>query len=140
MYFVAGQTDAVSGGFAHRTLIVSMSPDFEHWTDAMALGFRRDPLPPRAFHPGFNNGPQVHLGAGFWDRGNVIIGLYGQWNGDATDPDRRSMKMNLGLLTTHNGLHFTEPIPDFSMISCQEENWSLDSRGSSPPSRKARAA
>ena len=131
MYHVAGQTGRTAG-FEHRTMIEFMSPDFEHWTDAMVLGFRRDPLPPRSVYQEHDKGPEVHLGAGFWDRGNVLIGLYGQWNGDPTETDRRYAKMNLGLITSHDGIHFWEPIPDFKLIKSDEENWSLDSMGSSP--------
>jgi hypothetical protein len=131
MYYVIGQVLG-SVGFKHRTLNALLSPDFEHWTDADALGFRRDAVPPRPFNEKINVGPQVHLGAGMWDRGNVLIGLYGQWNGDAQDDDRRYMKMNLGLLITHDGLHYTEPISDFKMISSKEENWMLDALGSPP--------
>jgi hypothetical protein len=132
MYYAIGQVGGDSGGFRHRTLVEFMSPDFEHWTDALVLGFRRDQLPPRDVAWENNMGPQVHLGAGFWDRGNVIIGLYGQWNGDPRDSDRRYMKMNLGLILTHDGMHFHEPVPDFKMIKSVEENWALDSMGSSP--------
>lgn len=132
MYYVVGQVPEDWGGTIHRALVCLMSPDFEHWTDALVWGFRRDPLPPHSVFWAYNNGPQVHLGAGFWDRGNVLIGLYGQWNGDPTDIDRRFMKMNLGLITTHDGIHFTEPIPDFKMIKSDEEGWTLDSMGAPP--------
>jgi hypothetical protein len=132
MYYIVGQVPEDFGGSTHRALVELMSSDFEHWTDALHFGFRRDPLPPRDAFWKFNNGPQVHLGAGLWDRGNVILGLYGQWNGEAHDIDRRYMKLNLGLLITHDGMHFDEPIPDFKMIKSEEENWSLDSMGSSP--------
>jgi hypothetical protein len=131
MYYCLGQ---VLGGpsFRQRTLSVLMSPDFENWTDACVLGFRRDAIPPRPTVGGFNAGPQVHLGAAIWDRGNVLLGLYGQWDGDPRDEDRRYLKMNLGLVITHDGMHFTEPVPDFKMIKSIEENWSMDSMGSSP--------
>jgi hypothetical protein len=132
MYYVAGQVPEDFGGSTHRLVVEMLSPDFEHWTDPVGWAFRRDPLPPRNVYWRFNNGPQAHLGAGFWDRGNVLIGLYGQWDGDPTDIDRRYMKMNLGMIITHDGLHFTEPTPDFKMINSDEENWSLESMGSPP--------
>ena len=132
MYYVAGQTGIRSGGFTHRVMIEFASPDFDHWTDAPILGFRRDPLPPRNVFWEHNMGPQVHLGAGFWDRGNVLIGLYGQWNGDPTDNDRRALKLGVGLIVSHDGMHFSEPVPDFKMINNDEENWMLDQMGASP--------
>jgi hypothetical protein len=132
MYYAAGQVPEDWGGSTHRLIVEMLSPNFEHWTEPMGWSFRRDPLPPKSVYWRFNNGPQAHLGAGFWDRGNVIIGLYGQWNGDPTDIDRRYMKMNLGMIVTHDGLHFTEPMPDFKMINSDEENWMLDNMGSPP--------
>jgi hypothetical protein len=38
----------------------------------------------------------------------------------------------LGLIMTHDGMHFTEPIPDFKMINSDEENWMLNRMGSPP--------
>ncbi|WP_428939847.1 hypothetical protein [Fontivita pretiosa] len=131
MYYVVGQMGRPAGCH-HRVLGVLMSPDFEHWTDAAAIGFRRDPIPPRDYDWAKAGGPQVHLGAGLWDRGNVVVGLYGQWNGPPHDEDRRLLKMNLGLVITHDGLHYIEPIPDFKMIRSEEEDWSLDSFGAPP--------
>src|SRR5205823_4296470 len=80
MYYCAAQVLGPPS-FRQRTLSVLVSPDFETWPDAVALGFRRDAVAPRPMIAGFNQGPQVHLGAGLWDRGNVAVGLYGQWDG-----------------------------------------------------------
>jgi acyl-CoA thioesterase-1 len=44
------------------------------------------------------------------------------------------MKMNLGLLVTHDGIVYDEPVPDFQMLKSPEENWMLDSMGASPRS------
>ena len=46
------------------------------------LGFRRDSIPPRQMASEWNAGEEVHLGAGLWDRGNVIIGIYDMWHGE----------------------------------------------------------
>lgn len=103
-----------------RALVTHISYDFENWTEATALGFRRDPLPPRAVeHTGGIDGEQVHLGAALWDRGDVVVGLYGQWHGAPTN-DRRWATMDIGLVVSHDALHFTEPIPDFRIIPARE--------------------
>lgn len=132
-YYVYGQTAGDRSGFRKRVLCVLASYDFENWTVATAMGFRRDTIPPHPVHKGYNTGKQVHIGAGMWDRGNVAIGLYGQWDGDPLDDDRRFMKMNLGLVVTHDGLCFEEPIPDFPMIRNIEEGWTSERPMGYPP-------
>ena len=81
-YYVNGH-----GGFhfgTPRELVTCASYDFEHWTEATALGLHRDRLPlldMAGIAAGGNSGEQVHLGAGLWDRGNVILGVYDIWHG-----------------------------------------------------------
>ena len=60
------------------------------------------------------------LGAALWNRGNVIVGLYGQWHGPANN-DRRHVEMDLGLVVSNDGLHYSEPIPDFPMVAAAED-------------------
>ena len=121
VYFINGQG---SGGHwtpkgGVRALLTHISYDFENWSDASCLGLRRDPLPPRPTEYGLRSGPQVHLGAALWNRGNILVGFYGMWNGHPTD-DRRLASMHLGLAVSHDGLHFTEPVPDFPIVSASE--------------------
>ena len=116
-YYVNGH----GGGYEKRTLITYASYDFEHWTEAHALGLRRDKTRPRSTVYGHNTGEQVHLGASLWNRGNVIIGLYGMWHG-SEDDDRRFVRMDLGMVVSHDALHYDEPIPDFRMIPARELN------------------
>ena len=120
-YYVNGQGGLQWSPEGHvRTLVTHMSYDFENWTKATALGFRRDPLPPRPItRTGGIDGEQVHLGAGLWNRGNVILGFYGQWHGSPTN-DRRWVSIDTGLVVSHDALHFHEPIPDFRIVESRE--------------------
>jgi hypothetical protein len=103
-----------------RALVTHVSYDFEDWTQAAALGFRRDPVPPRPVgRMGGMETEAVHLGAALWNRGNVIVGIYGQWHGSPTN-DRRWVSMDLGLVVSHDALHFSEPIPDFRIVQAAE--------------------
>ncbi|HEY4201601.1 MAG TPA: hypothetical protein VGM83_13690 [Devosiaceae bacterium] len=104
-----------------RRLVTFISYDFENWLLASANGFQRDALPPRPSIYGGSAGPQVHLGASLWNRGNVIVGVYGMWNGNLESDDRMLVTMNLGLVVTHDALHYVEPIPDFPLISAAEQ-------------------
>ena len=127
VYYVNGQGGRhwSPDGWA-RSMVTHMSYDFENWTEATAMGFRRDPLPPHPLDRAVStSGEQVHIGAGLWDRGNVILGFYGQWHGDP-NADRRWVSIDTGFLVSHDALHFYEPIPDFRMVQSKENfDWWL---------------
>ena len=117
-YYLTGQS------FDHpnpaRQLITYVSDDFEHWDDSFCIGLNRgDPLY-SAY--GLNSGKQVHLGAALWNRGNVIIGFYGKWDGYPSN-DRRLASMDLGIAVTNDGLHYREPIRNFPIVSAAEDGW-----------------
>jgi hypothetical protein len=103
-----------------RMMVTLMSYDFEHWTTAGNVSFRRDDLPPRPIlNFEFHRGEQVHLGASVWNRGNVLLGFYGQWHNETND--RRSAIVDIGLVVSNDGIHFKEPLPDFKIIPSFEE-------------------
>jgi hypothetical protein len=103
-----------------RMMVTHISYDFEHWTEAGHVSFRRDHLPPRPqLDYEFHRGEQVHLGAAMWDRGNVVLGFYGKYF-NPTD-DRRTSTCDLGLIISPDGLHFKEPLPDFKIVPSFEE-------------------
>jgi len=119
-YYITGQGGLNWAPDGWRNLVTHVSYDFEKWTEVAALGFRRDSLPPRpTTSRGGNDGEQVHLGAGLWNRGNVILGFYGQWHGHPNN-DLRWVSMDIGLLISHDALHYTEPVPDFRMVEAAE--------------------
>ena len=64
----------------------------------------------------------MHLGAALWNRGNTLVGVYGMWDGHPSN-DRRLTRMNLGLVVSHDALHFREPIPDFALVDASEVGW-----------------
>ncbi len=119
-YYLTGQ--GVRSHFGQsRELETRISYDFEHWTQCSCLGLRRNNIPPRPMEYYFHAGEQIHLGAGLWNRGNVIIGFYGQWHGHPSD-DRRLLTMDLGLVVSNDALHYREPIPDFRIVPAAEDS------------------
>ena len=127
LYYVAGQGPLT----AHqpmriRHLSVFASKDFEHWSPCGALGLKRgtDLFGPSNEHD-WNHIEEVHLGAGLWNRGNVLIAIYGQWHGHPSG-DRRFLTMDLGLAISHDAIHYVEPIPDFKLIPAREQPGSPD--------------
>lgn len=104
-----------------RMMVTLMSYDFENWTTAGNVSFRRDDLPPRAIpNFEFHRGEQVHLGASVWNRGNVLLGFYGQYHNESND--RRACVVDIGLVVSSDGIHFKEPLPDFKIIPSFEED------------------
>jgi hypothetical protein len=106
-----------------RAMRTYRSPDFNTWNKATALGFARpgqliaEPL----------KGQQTHMGAGMWNRGNVMLGLYGQWQ-DAPQPPPKGAKshllgtrIDLGFIMSNDGIHWREPVPDFKTIARGKE-------------------
>ena len=122
-YFLSGQ-----GGRhikdAARQFATHTSYDFENWSVTSCLGLQRTNGAPRPREFTKNGSEQIHLGAGLWNRGNVIIGFYGMWNGHPSN-DRRMVTMDLGLVVSHDALHYREPIPNFPIVSAAEDSWKL---------------
>lgn len=118
-YYVNGQGGRHFG--LGRKLVTYASYDFEHWTQATALGLMRSPRQtPDVERDRWNQWEEVHLGASLWNRGNVIIGIYGQWHGHPSS-DRRYVGIDLGLVVSNDALHYREPIPDFRFLPAYEE-------------------
>ena len=103
-----------------RVIMVYRSPDFDTWSKAKAFGFAR--------HGQLTNPPvkgqQSHLGVGLWNRGNVLIGLYGIWQDGLPANERPpgashllGTDVDLGLLISNDGIHYREPVTDFRIIA-----------------------
>jgi hypothetical protein len=60
-----------------------------------------------------SQGEEIHMAAGLWNRGNVLVGLYGMWHGAE---DLRDVRIDLGLAVSNDGLHFREPVPGFAAV------------------------
>lgn len=126
-FYLAGQGGKHDVGI--RQLSTAASYDFENWAEATCAGLRRSNVSPKSSVSGKNDGEQVHLGAALWNRGNVIVGLYGKWNGHPSN-DRRMLTMDLGLAVSNDALHYKEPVPDFPMVSAAEDSWGEKRRAS----------
>jgi len=107
-YYAIGQSPStVPGG---RKILTLVSADFVHWSPCGAIGLSRGDI----------DHDEVHLGAGVWNRGDVVLGVYGQWHGTANG-DRRLLTMDLGFAITHDGLHYEEPVRSFKFIPSREQ-------------------
>lgn len=110
------------GGFpGGRVMGVVRSEDFREWGSPPCLGFHRANYavnPPAITE-------QVHTPAGFWNRENVILGVYGQIHQTSAKPGTKfarsgsgmeDTREDLGFFLSNDGLHFREPIPGFQIV------------------------
>lgn len=110
------------GGYpGGRVMGVVRSRDFREWSSPPCLGFHRADY--RVNPPGISE--QVHTPAGFWNRGNVMLGVYGQIHQTEAKPGTKfarsgsgmeDTREDLGFFISNDGLHFREPIPGFKIV------------------------
>lgn len=106
-----------------RVMRIYRSPDFVHWSPTTTLGFAR---PGQALAEPIK-GQQTHMAAGHWNRGNVLLGLYGQWQ-DGPPPPKGAKshllgtRIDLGFILTNDGIHWREPVADFKTIARGGDN------------------
>ena len=122
-YYTTGQLISpwswrADGSDAGRVMLAYRSPDFATWSQAKAFAFAR---PGQLANPPIK-GQQTHMGAGMWNRGNVMLGLYGQWQDAETPPGKgesfnKGVHVDLGLIVSNDGIHFREPVPGFKVIA-----------------------
>lgn len=125
-YYLTGQNVGRAGGHlpdgheAGRIMTAFYSPDFGHWSGGRAISFFRSHATPTKE----NYGQELHMGAGLWNRGNVVVGLYGRWYGDtvSTAAEKRKitpvfgLKMDLGLVVSNDAIHYREPVQNFVVV------------------------
>jgi hypothetical protein len=108
LYYQNGQAENLyDGSKAGRFAAGYWSPDFIHWHPEKAESFLRSGFDPKVPQ---SEGRETHEGVALWNRGNVLVGVYGIWRGAKTWAGRR---VDLGLVTSVDAIHYREPIPDF---------------------------
>jgi hypothetical protein len=117
LFYVSAQfaPRAVSEG-GHRGArqgYVWVSTDFKTWLQEAGEAFLL-PEPADPNDRGLDRpGTQVHLGVGATSLGNVLVGLYCQWNNQPKAGDwfgRGTTTGDFGLLVSSDGQHFREPV------------------------------
>ena len=115
----------MDGSKIGRVMLTYRSSDFNNWSRAKATAFAR----PGQLTAKPISGQQTHMGAGIWNRGNALVGLYGMWQ-DAPEKPKDSAYWNegvtidLGLIVSNDGIHFREPVPGHKVISRgTKEEW-----------------
>ena len=115
MYYATGQSGIPQRhapyAYSGREVVMHRSPDFVQWSDTTSIGFLREGQRTSTF--GYGQGEETHEGVSVWNRGNVLLGLYGIWHGGSDWSDRT---IDLGLIMSNDGVHFREPIPEWAFL------------------------
>ncbi len=125
LYHVAGQELSPDvfqpdGSLVRRTMVTHWSGDFIHWSQDKSYSFQRYGY--RSVRETFH---EAHEPAAIWNRGNVLLGVFGLWHGAIITSERR---MDLGFLVSNDGIHFREPVADHVFIPAgADTEW--DARG-----------
>jgi len=113
-YYISGQNAIAAARPYHgRVTRVFISPDFKNWQHPSAIGYTRE-VQQVLLGPGRSReGEQIHEGNAVWPRHNMLVGICGIWHGGVEWSD---VTIDLGLVYSHNGVHFEEPLNEFIFI------------------------
>lgn len=92
-----------------RSGVAHVTTDFDRWPDLWAWAFALPEPADPARRGADNRYDQVHLGVGAASLGNVCVGVYGLWHSQPFGEDFGHVTCDLGLVVSHDGIHFREP-------------------------------
>lgn len=119
LYYACGQ-NAMTAPQPYHGRVVRMyrSADFVHWSSTSSIAFVRD-AQRTLLGPGRSlEGEQCHEGISVWSRGNVLLGLVGQWHGAR---EWKDITIDLGFVLSNDGLSFREPAHEWTCLPRGED-------------------
>lgn len=113
-FYVSGQNAMNAPNPYHGRIARSYrSPDFVNWSSTSSVAFVREPQH-TLLGPGRSlEGEQTHEGLSVCNRGNVLLGIFGQWHGAK---EWRDVTIDLGFAVSNDGVHFREPAHEWTFI------------------------
>ncbi|MDZ4852500.1 MAG: hypothetical protein SGI77_24690 [Pirellulaceae bacterium] len=119
IYYACGQ-NAMNDVRAYHGRVTRMyrSPDFVNWSQTSSIGFVRDAQHTLLGSGRSLEGEQCHEGISVWNRGNVLLGVYGRWHGAKEWND---ITVDLGFVVSNDGLQFREPSHEWTFLKLGED-------------------
>jgi hypothetical protein len=115
VYYASGQNANVAARPYHgRVARTYASGDFTHWLPASTVGFVRTEQHTLLGAGRSREGEQQHEGVSVWNRGNVLLGVYGIWHGA---PEWKGVTIDLGFVVSNNGIDFREPAQEWVFLA-----------------------
>lgn len=90
-----------------RVVRIYRSADFVNWAPSNHIGFVRGTQHDWLGDGRSREGEQNHEGISVWNRGNVLLGVYGMWHGAV---EWKDVTIDLGFVVSNDGLRFREPV------------------------------
>ena len=113
-YFLTAQNAMPSTQhYQGRVVRLHRSADFVNWSATSTLAFVRTPQHEYLGAGRSREGEQNHEGIAVWNRGNVLLGIYGRWHGAAAWKD---VTVDLGLVLSNDGHNFREPKHEWTFL------------------------
>ena len=122
MYYLTAQ-NAMPGiqHYQGRVTRIYRSIDFANWMPTNHVGFVRDTQHTWLGAGRSREGEQNHEGISVWNRGNILLGLYGRWHGAS---EWKDVRVDLGFVVSHDGLDFREPVHEWTFLKRgQDGEW-----------------
>lgn len=121
-YYLTGQ-NAMPGNLHYQGRVVRTfrSADFVNWAPTNHIAFVRDTQHEWLGDGRSREGEQNHEGISVWNRGNVLLGIYGRWHGAA---EWKDVSVDLGFVMSNDGLRFREPKHEWTLLERgQDGEW-----------------
>lgn len=114
LYYVSGQNSMNAMSPYHGRVARSYySADFVNWSQTSSISFIRH-TQHTLLGPGRSReGEQTHEGISVWNRGNVLLGIYGIWHGAK---EWKDVTIDLGFVLSNDGIHFREPAHEWVFL------------------------
>lgn len=122
-FFYACGQNALAGlqPYQGRVSRLYRSTDFENWAPTNSIAFVRDTQHDYLGPGRSREGEQNHEGISVWNRGNMLLGVYGRWHGAA---EWKDVRVDLGFVLSNDGLNFREPRHEWTFLKRgQEGTW-----------------
>jgi hypothetical protein len=114
-YYSSGQNPIpATRPYVSRIARAYRSYDFVKWEPTTAVSFVRTSQYLPDWQKSSNEGQQTHEGVSVWNRGNVLLGMYGMWEGGSRE--FKDIIINQGFVISNDGIHFREPAHEFAFL------------------------
>ncbi|MCX6899191.1 MAG: hypothetical protein NT105_10860 [Verrucomicrobia bacterium] len=119
MFYACGQNGMNATRPYHgRVVRMYRSPDFVNWSHTSSIGFVRTAQHTLLGSGRSLEGEQAHEGVSVWNRGNVLLGLYGRWHGAK---EWKDITIDLGFVVSNDGINFREPAHEWTFLKRGED-------------------
>jgi len=114
-YYSSGQNPIpASRPYLSRIARAYRSYDFVKWEPTTAVSFVRTAQYLPDWQKSSNEGRQTHEGVSVWHRGNVLLGMYGMWEGGSRE--FKDIIIHQGFVISNDGIYFREPAHEFVFL------------------------